>query len=99
MDKKVTDLIVRLETRTRQLLMRHEQLQQDYARLQERLQQREEEMLTLQIQNEELQNKYDHLRMAKYIDMADDEVKDLRGRIRKMVRDIDQCISMLKVVK
>lgn len=99
MDKKVTDLIVRLETRTRQLLMRHEQLQQECAKLQERLQQREEEMLTLQIQNEELQNKYDHLRMAKYIDMADDDVKDLRGRIRKMVRDIDRCISMLKVVK
>lgn len=99
MDKKVTDLIVRLETRARQLLMRHEQLQQECAKLQERLQQREEEMLTLQIQNEELQNKYDHLRMAKYIDMADDDVKDLRGRIRKMVRDIDRCISMLKVVK
>jgi hypothetical protein len=35
--------------------------------------------------------------MAKYIDMADDDVKDLRGRIRKMVRDVDRCISMLKV--
>ena len=39
----------------------------------------------------------DFLKMAKYIDLADDDVKDLRGRIRKMVRDVDRCISMLKV--
>lgn len=97
MDNKLTDLIVRVETRTRQLLMQYESLRQENAKLQERLQQREDEVLSLQIKNEELQKKYDHLRMAKFIDMADDDVKDLRGRIRKMVRDIDRCISMLKV--
>ncbi len=97
MDSRLTDLIVRLETRTRQLLMCHEQMREEVALLHEKLRQREDELLSVQIENEELRNKYDHLRMAKYIDMADDDVKDLRGRIRKMVRDIDLCISMLKV--
>lgn len=99
MDQKVTDLIARLETSTQQLLMRYDQLQQECVTLQEQIRRKEEEILSLQEQNRQLQDKYDHLRMAKYIDMADDNVKDLRGRIRKMVRDIDQCISMLKVVK
>lgn len=97
MDSKLTDLITRIETRTRQLLMRHEELQKELLLLQERLQEREDEILSLQIKNEELQQQYDHLKMAKYIDMADDDVKDMRGRIRKMMRDIDRCISMLKV--
>lgn len=93
----MSDLIVRLETRTRQLMMEHERLEGDYAKLYQRLQERESEILSLEIKNEELQQKYNHLKMAKFIDMADDDGKDLRGRIRKMVRDVDRCISMLKV--
>ena len=97
MDQRVLDMVVRVETYTRQLLMRQQQMRDDYARLQERLREREEEILSVQIKLEELQKKYDHLRMAKFIDMADDDTKDIRGRIRKMVRDIDRCISMLKI--
>lgn len=97
MDQRVMDMVVRVETYTRQLLMRQQQMRDDYARLQELLREREEEILSVQIKLEELQKKYDHLRMAKFIDMADDDTKDIRGRIRKMVRDIDRCISMLKI--
>lgn len=97
MDNRLTDSIVRLETRTRQLLMRHEEMKGELTRLREELRLKEERLVSMRSENEELRKKYDHLRMAKYIDMADDDVKDLRGRIRKMVRDIDRCISMLKV--
>ena len=57
------------------------------------------QILSLEIQNEELKQQYSRLKMAKYIDMADNDVKDMRGRIRTMVRDIDRCISMLKVTQ
>ena len=77
MDAKLTELIIRLETRTRQLMMQYSKSQDEKKDLLSRLKER--------------------LKMAKYIDMADDDVKDLRGRIRKMVRDVDRCISMLKV--
>ena len=97
MDQRVMDMVVRVETYTRQLLMRQQQMRDDYARLQERLREREEEILSVQIKLEELQKKYDHLRMAKFIDMADDDTKDIRGRIRKMVRDIDRDMSILKI--
>ena len=97
MDAKLTELIIRLETRTRQLLMQHGKLLDEKRELISRLQERDAEILSLKLKNEELQQKYTHLKMAKYIDMADDDVKDLRGRIRKMVRDVDRCISMLKV--
>ena len=97
MDEQLMNLVVRLETRTRQLLLQHQQLQKDYDALCRTVQEREEEILDLQVRNEELQQQYGHLKMAKYIDMADNDVKDMRGRIRKMVRDIDRCISMLKI--
>ena len=99
MTKELKELIVRLETRTRQLILQQEKLQEEHKELRLQLQQKDEEILNLQIQNEELKQQYSHLKMAKYIDMADNDVKDMRGRIRTMVRDIDRCISMLKVTQ
>lgn len=97
MDAKLTELIIRIETRTRQLLMQYTKSQEEKKELILRLKERDDEILSLKQKNEELQKQYTHLKMAKYIDMADDDVKDLRGRIKKMVRDVDRCISMLKV--
>ena len=99
MNRELKDLIVRLETRTRQLILQQEQLREEQNALRQQLLQKDEEILNLQIQNEELKEQYSHLKMAKYIDMADNDVKDMRGRIRTMVRDIDRCISMLKVTQ
>ena len=97
MDAKLTELIIRLETRTRQLLIQYSKSQEEKMNLQSRLKERDAEILSLKQKNEELQQQYTHLKMAKYIDLADDDEKDLRGGIRKMVRDVDRCISMLKV--
>ncbi|MBQ7463032.1 MAG: hypothetical protein IJS63_12460 [Bacteroidaceae bacterium] len=99
MNKELKDLITRLETRVRQLIMQQAQLQEEHDKLRRQLSEKDEEILKLQIQNEELNKQYSRLKMAKYIDMADNDVKDMRGRIRTMVRDIDRCISMLKVTQ
>jgi len=96
MDVQLMNLVTRLETRTRQLLLQHDKVQQENAELMKKLASREEELLNLQIENEDLKNQYTRLKMAKYIDMADDDVKQIRGRISKMVRDIDKCIALLK---
>ena len=97
MNQELRDIIIRLETRVRQLIMQQEKLQEEQDKLHKQLNAKDEQILELQIQNEELKKQYSHLKMAKYIDMADNDVKDMRGRIRTMVRDIDRCISMLKV--
>jgi peptidoglycan hydrolase CwlO-like protein len=97
MNQELRDIIIRLETRVRQLIMQQEKLQEEQGNLRKQLSEKDDQILKLQIQNEELKNQYSRLKMAKYIDMADNDVKDMRGRIRTMVRDIDRCISMLKV--
>ena len=97
MNQELKDTIIRLETRVRQLIMQQEKQHGEQDVLLRKLKEKDEEILKLQIQNEELKQQYNRLKMAKYIDMADNDVKDMRGRIRAMVRDIDRCISMLKV--
>lgn len=99
MNQELKDTIIRLETRVRQLIMQQAQLQEELGKLRHQMDKKDEEILNLQIQNEELSQQYSRLKMAKYIDMADNDVKDMRGRIRTMVRDIDRCISMLKVTQ
>lgn len=99
MNQELKDIIIRLETRVRQLIMQQEKQHGEQEMLLGKLKEKDEEILKLQIQNEELKQQYSRLKMAKYIDMADNDVKDMRGRIRTMVRDIDKCISMLKVTQ
>ena len=99
MNKELKDLISRLETRVRQLILQQSQLQEEQESLRKQLNEKNDEIRKLQVQNEELKQQYSRLKMAKYIDMADNDVKDMRGRIRTMVRDIDRCISMLKVTQ
>lgn len=99
MNQELNDIIIRLETRVRQLVMQQQQLLDEQEKLRSQLSQKDDEILELQIQNEELKQQYSHLKMAKYIDMADNDVKDIRGRLRTMVRDIDRCISLLKVTQ
>ena len=99
MNQELKDIITRLETRVRQLIMQQTQLQEEQESLRKQLNEKSDEIKTLQAQNEELKQQYSRLKMAKYIDMADNDVKDMRGRIRTMVRDIDRCISMLKVTQ
>jgi len=99
MNQELKDIIIRLETRVRQLIMQQETLREEQEKLRKQLNEKDDEILELQIQNDELKQQYNRLKMAKYIDLADNDVKDMRGRIRTMVRDIDRCISMLKVTQ
>ena len=96
MDAQLTDMVLRIETRTRQMLMLHQQLRQEIAQMRRQLDEAEAQIRRLQDNNKKLQEDYAHLKIAKYVDMADDDTKQIRSRISKMVRDIDKCIAMLK---
>lgn len=92
----MNNLLMRVEIRVRQLILKHRELQAEKKRLEEKITALHQEIDSLEEKNRLLQRQYDHLKMAKYIDMADSSTKDLRGQIRKMVRDIDQCVALLK---
>ena len=98
MDAQLKSLLVRLETRTRQLGLAYTQLAADYESLQHRLVVAEEEQMRLREENVRLQQMYDHLKMAKYIDLCDDDKRLNRQRISKMVREIDKCIAQVHSV-
>lgn len=97
MEAKVMDFIVRLETRTRQLLLQYNTLQQNYNNLQAKFAECEKQILSLQNDKKELTQQYNQLKLAKYIDIADDDTRKMRKRLKHMINDIDSCIALLKV--
>lgn len=96
MDARLKSFLMRLETRTHQLILAYRQLKADCAQMQQKLEESERERERLCKENEALKQKYDHLRMAKYIELCDDDKRVNRQRINKLVREVDKCIAMLK---
>lgn len=98
MNQDVAALVSRLETRTRQLLLQHEELKTQLDLLQQQLAEQKQACRTLEQEKQDLQEKYDILRMARLMDMADDDdIRTARKRINKMIASVDKCLATLKV--
>lgn len=98
MNQDVTSLISRLETRTHQLMLQYDNLQQQLKETEQKLAEQQEYSRTLEEENHELEEKYARLKMARLVDMADDDdLRTTRKRINKMIASVDKCLATLKV--
>lgn len=98
MNQDVTSIVSRLETRTRQLILQYDKLQQLLAETEQKLSEQEQHCLALEEEKRNLEEKYARLKMAKLIDMADDDdLKNTRKRISRMIASVDKCLATLKV--
>lgn len=90
-------LLHRFESRVRQLMDLCASLKKDNLGLRQQIQTLEEEMQAKKSEVETLQKQYADLKLAKIIDISDDDIKSTRSRINKMVHDIDKCIALLNI--
>lgn len=98
MNQKVVSLISRLETRTRQLMLQYEKMQQQLKETEQKLAEQKEYGKALEKENHELEEKYALLKMARLVDMVDDDdLRTARKRINKMIASVDKCLATLKV--
>lgn len=98
MNENVMTLVSRLETRTRQLMLQYDKLQQQLKETEQKLSEQKRLCLNLEEENRSLEEKYARLKMARLIDMADDDdLKSTRKRINRMIASVDKCLATLKV--
>ena len=98
MNENVMTLVSRLETRTRQLMLQYDKLQQQLAETEQKLSEQKRQCLVLEEEKQSLEEKYDRMKMARLIDMADDDdLKSTRKRINRMIASVDKCLATLKV--
>lgn len=90
MNENVMTLVSRLETRTRQLMLQYDKLQQQLAETEQKLSEQKRLCLVLEEEKQSLEEKYARLKMARLIDMADDDdLKSTRKRINRMIASVD----------
>ena len=98
MNQDVTSLVSRLETRTRQLILQYDKVKEQLAETERMLSEQKLQCMILEEEKHELEEKYARLKMARLIDMADDDdLKSTRKRINKMIASVARCLATLKV--
>lgn len=91
-DKK---LLSTFEARLRHLMYLHDELKRENIEMKHLLEEKEAELQKVQESYKELQDSYANLKVAKTISVNDNDVKDTKQRLSKLVREVDKCIALL----
>lgn len=83
-------ILKRFETRTRQLILQYQDMRQENELLRQQVDNMKQEL-------ESVKKNYANLKMARMIDINDLDMKDAKGRLSKLIREVDKCIALLKI--
>lgn len=83
------------EARFRHLLYLYEQIKQKNDILTRELLQKDEKIKELEERCRQTEINYKDLKAARIISINDNESKDTKQRLAKLVREIDKCIALL----
>lgn len=96
MTSEDTQLVKLLETRVRQLILRNQELQKQNAQLWQQVTDDDARIQALAEENKQLTAQYADLKTARMLQLSDNDTRNAKQRIAKLVRDIDKCIAILK---
>lgn len=91
-DKK---LLSTFEARFRHLLYKYQQLKQKNGELKDSIRKKDKVIEEMQSNYHNLETKYTNLKLAKIISINDNEARDTKQRLSKLVREVDKCIALL----
>jgi len=89
------NLLIDFEYKVKQMIANHEKLKQEKHQLLGKIGDLEETISQARQDNRLLEQKYENLKLAKMLVVSEDENKDAKNRIQKLVREIDKCIALL----
>ncbi|MCM1107544.1 MAG: hypothetical protein NC388_00650 [Clostridium sp.] len=90
-------LIKALQTHVRLLIERYRELKVENEELYAMVDDKEKTIEALQQEKEAMARQYANLKLAKMIEIGDNDMKNAKNRLSKLVRDVDKCIALLKV--
>lgn len=90
-------LVRTLEARMTQLILDFKAQKKQNIALNQELNEKEKTICNLHAQLAKLQTDYANLKIAKMIEISDDDMKNAKSRLSKLVREVDKCIALLNV--
>lgn len=82
-------------TRVRQMLLQYRELKKENAELYAMVDEREEQIKTLNAKLTQAQNDYNSLKMVKMLEVTDGDVESAQKRLQRLIRDVNKCITLL----
>ena len=82
-------------TQVRRLILKFSELKQENAALYTMVDERDRLITELKKQLEEAEKKYDALMTAKMLSIADTDIENTRKKVNKLIRTVNQCITLL----
>lgn len=82
-------------TRVRQMILQYKEVKKENAELYSMVDERDKKIEDLKKQLEESEKKYNALTSAKMLNIADADIESTRKRINKLIRTVNQCITLL----
>lgn len=79
----------------RQLMLRYKELKQENQRLCAMLDERDLRISQLESQLAQSKRDYDSLKMAKMINVSDDDIAKSKQKLQHIIHNIDKCITLL----
>ena len=87
--------LIGFEGRLRHFIYLYGELKKENLSLKQLLSEKEAEIDRLNNSIKELEDMYANLKSARIISINDNELKDTRQRLMKLVREVDKCIALL----
>ncbi len=95
MTNRYEETLAAFEGKLQRLTAEHRSLKEQNARLREDLDRKQAELMQAHKALLDLQENYDHLRMARYLNVSPRERRITRQYIDRLVREIDRCLALL----
>ncbi|GAY31465.1 hypothetical protein IMSAGC014_01066 [Bacteroidaceae bacterium] len=97
MNKEEEIALQLLQTKVRQLILRHGELKRETVRLENLLSDKEAQIAELKEQNAQIKHDYDTLKTARVITLANNDVKETTNRLNRLIKEVDKCIALLNI--
>ena len=89
------NLLMDFKLKVMQMIGRHDMLKQEKDQLIGKIGGLEEIIHQLSQENRVLEKKYENMKLARMLVASEEDNKDAKNKIQKLVREIDKCIALL----
>ena len=89
------DLLRKLQTRVRQLILLLQETKDENFRLREALKEKDDATTVLQQQLAQAKADYEDLKSARMIELSYDDISQTKAKITKLIKDLNKAITLL----
>lgn len=88
--------LVTFETRVRQMLLRFQELKKENEELCAMVEKQEQSIKSLRELTAQQERDYNSLKMARMMEITDNDLQSAKDRLSKLIREVNKCITMLQ---